>query len=296
MRGGDAGMKLYRPLRTTQLYRELVNNGEDGAYRQLLKCANYIDSLGQFSPLDWEISPNTRLRKADSALKSYKASAKVLSALSSSQDHLATIKALLFDASAQHTYSPFTIIRGSLEATAGGLYAIGRRNIKSIIERSLSLEYSDITNASKMYELWDLPHKLEDVRPRLEEIAQANGIATSRVAAHLPYTKIIKTVDEEYKCDSIMYGIWQLTSGIAHNKSWAALALTDMKEIPGTRNNIGARYSLTSNTTWLARSVLFTCIYHEILRRTYFQATSGEALSRDAIHIHAARMVLNVDD
>lgn len=261
---------------------------EAGAYEVLNACVRYIGALEKKPhPLDVVVAVGTRLHRVDAALRPYELSAAVQRSLSASSDHLHTLMVLFTKGEAQHTYSPFTIVRGSLEALVQGLYGLGSRSTHTMVQRSLHLEYSNVKNAHSFSRKFGTLDPDDKRLGRLEARATTAGVKPSSLKEALRYSHIIETVDDEHATDGLMMAIWQLTSGIAHNKSWATVALTDRQEIEGTRDEIGASFHLTSNSTWLATCVRTACVLHEMLRITYVRQSIGKMYRRDVLQAEA---------
>lgn len=265
---------------------------EEAAYSVLSTCMRYIAKLHEHDPLDIDAVEGTRLKRVDSALRPYELSAATKRSLSASHDHLHTLMTLFTKGEAQHTYAPFTLVRGSLEAVAQGLYGLGARSTSTMIQRSLHLEYSNVKNSHSFRRAFSEINPNDKRLANLEARAEAAGVAVKSLKDYLTYSHIIRTVDKEHGADGINTAIWQLTSGIAHNKSWATVALTDREEIEGTRDDIGASFRVTSNTTWLATCVRTACILHEILRVTHERRSLGIGYRRDALQAEALMVVM----
>ncbi|GAB2539568.1 hypothetical protein [Brachybacterium huguangmaarense] len=265
---------------------------EEAAYGVLSACTQYIARLEGHDALNIDARKGTRLARVDAALRPYELSAAVKRSLSASHDHLHTLMTLLTKGEAQHTFAPFTIIRGSIEAASQGLYGIGPRNTSTMIQRSLHLEYSNVRNSHRFRQAFSEIDPNDKRLARLEDRAEASGLAVKSLKERLSYSHVIGTVDKEHGASGMNTAIWQLTSGIAHNWSWASIALTDREEIEGTRDDIGASFRVTSNTTWLATCVRTACILHEILRVTHERRSLGISYRREALQAEALMAVM----
>jgi hypothetical protein len=291
----DDELEQYVPLTAVARHAATLLEipDEEAAYGVLSACMRYIARLEEHDVLNIDAVEGTRLNRVDAALRPYELSAAVKRSLSASHDHLHTLLILFTKGEAQHTYAPFTIVRGSIEAVAQGLYGLGPRNTSTMIQRSLHLEYSNVKNAHSFSRVFAQIHPNDKRLESLEDLAKASDIAVKSLKDRLPYSHVIGTVDDEHGAAGVNTAIWQLTSGIAHNRSWAAIALTDLEEIEGTRDDIGATFRVTSNTTWLATCVRTACVLHEILRVTHERCAQGIRYRRDVLQAEALMAVMS---
>lgn len=265
---------------------------EKAAHRVLSACLRYIADLEERDSFGLRAADKTRLARVDSFLRPYELSANLKRSLSASLDHLHALSRLFTKGHTQHTYTPFSILRGSLEASAQGLYGLGSRNTRTMIERSLHLEYSNVKNSHAFRRAFAEINPEDRRLSNLEARAEAANIPAKSLKEHLPYSVIIGTVDAEHGADGTITAIWKLTSGIAHNKSWALVALTDRQEIEGTRDELGAEFYVTSNTRWLATCMLTACILHEMLVITHYRCCLGIGYRREALQGEALLTVM----
>lgn len=288
----------YKPLTAAgrQAMKLMEIPDEAGTYEVLSACVRYIAALEKQQPLDVVVADGTRLHRVDAALRPYELSAAAQRSLAASHDHLHTLMTLFTKGEAQHTFSPFTIVRGALEALAQGLYGLGSRNVPTMIQRSLHLEYSNVKNSHNFSRKFAAVNPDDQRLRKLEDRANTAGVKVSSLKEPLRYSRIIETVDDEHDTDGLTMAIWQLTSGIAHNKSWATVALTDRQEIEGTRDEIGASFHITSNSTWLATCVRTSCVLHEMLRLTLTRQSIGAIYRRDVLQAEALIEVMAASD
>lgn len=244
---------------------------EDDAYGVITGCFTYIKELVKFRAADLSIDPQSVLGRADASTPPYLASHHAQRAIMGATDHLFTLACAMDNdaGKTQTTYGPFTIIRGALESIGQGLYVLGKSDQTEMRTRVLRLEASDDFNARKFGEYIDSEQRSTGRLDNIKAVTAKAGLDWKLIRARLGYQEIIKIGGTAYHFGDNLMVFWMLTSGVAHNKPWAVVSLTDRVEIPNTRDNIGATYTLTSNTTHIAASLQTACIATDMLINSY---------------------------
>lgn len=249
---------------------------ENDAYAIITGCFDYIDKLVEFNVSDVAINPISRLAKVDATISPYYASHHAQRAITGAIDHLFTLRQVMKQAETQTTYGPFTILRGALESIAQGLYVLGRRNKEEMMKRVLRLEVSDDFNAKRFADRINSASRKEGRTDNIKARTAAAGLKWSDVKDHIGYQKLVETAGQAFGLEDNLTIFWMMTSGVAHNKPWAVVALTDRVEVEGTRDDVGATFTLTSNTSHIANTLRITCIAIDMLINTYVRQAQAE--------------------
>ena len=244
---------------------------EDDAYGVITGCFEYIDALTKFRAADIAIDPQSVLGKADSSMPPYLASHHAQRAIMGATDHLFTLASAMDTRSGgnQTTYGPFTLVRGALESIGQGMYVLGRTRQREMLYRTLRLEASDDGFAKQFGTYINSEKRAEGRTKGIKASTLRHGFSWSDIKRPLGFKDVITTGGGDYGFVDNMLIFWMLTSGVAHNKPWAVVSLTDRVEIPGTRDSIGATYTLTSNTTYIAAALQTACIATDMLINSY---------------------------
>lgn len=269
----------------------LTIRDEADAYAIITGCFDYVDKLVNFRAADIDINPKSRIAKVDASISPYLVSHHAQRAIMGATDHLFTIKEVMQGAGTQTTYGPFTLIRGALESIAQGLYVLGERNQKTMKTRVLQLEASDDHNAKQFANKIDSEKRKLGRTENIRKVTQKAGLRWKDTSAHVGYKHIVETGGSAFGMEDNLVVFWMLTSGIAHNKPWAVVGMTDRVEIEGTRDDVGATYTLTSNTTHIAESLRMTCIATDILINSYAKQAAAETDKKDLAFAQSFRNV-----
>lgn len=254
----------------------LTIRDEPDAYAIITGCFDYIEKLVNFRASDIEVNSSSRIAKVDKALSPYMVSHHAQRAIMGATDHLFTIKEVMKGAGTQTTYGPFTLIRGALESVAQGLYVLGERNQKTMKTRVLQLEASDDYTARQFAKKINSENRKQGRTDNIRGATLKAGLRWKDININLGYKSVVETAGNSFGMEDNLVVFWMLTSGIAHNKPWAVIGMTDRVEVEGTRDDVGATYTLTSNTTHIAASLRIACIATDVLINSYYRQASAQ--------------------
>ncbi|WP_120005051.1 hypothetical protein [Nesterenkonia muleiensis] len=178
----------------------------------------------------------------------------------------------------------YPLLRNALECGASALWLMSPESSRARVKRQLLLHLDEVHNYEQFAKTAGLPiEHLAAKRQRVDQFAVAAGIApwTPKHKASpktpkgkkkpkqdaLPrMTDILRKLDEE-RSDTLKdllpwLAAWQLSSGFAHGKMWAATTGNDSVEQIGTRDTYGATFHFSTN---LQKLNLITVATYELL-------------------------------
>ena len=174
-------------------------------------------------------------------------------------DHLHALKTLMTDAKAQHTFAPFTLIRGSIEAASTALWILQDADPRLVARRSLHLEYQNLWDLRRATRLIDDGADFDKERlASLQEVLDRNDLTAAAVKRALHIGKLIETTARLFDLPGSSL-TWQMCSAAAHGRPWAQqfLTLFEAHNDDGTSKTISGQ--LTSNELAMAISLHNAC-------------------------------------
>lgn len=178
----------------------------------------------------WIPASGSLMASDDALTKPHQVSHNIANAVASAIDHLHALDSIMIGAGASHTLAPFSLIRGAIECAAQAVWISSPQEQSARIVRSLSLslkvakdrETAHVEMASRHPQLdTELPN-FESDKAELQAILEGTGIPGKLT---LPTsTEILRQVRDLVPRASAL-SVWQLCSGFAHGRRWAADAV-----------------------------------------------------------------------
>ncbi|GAB3903698.1 hypothetical protein [Microbispora bryophytorum] len=154
-----------------------------------------------------------------------------------------------------HVYSPYTLLRASLENAARAVWMLSPNDRKERIARRLQIEAGN-AKASDLahHRMGAQPTRtLEQRMNQLRSIARDAGIIESRIK-RVTYQEIVEAAGEETVGNELMLILWQCASAMAHGDAWAMISLSD-REVLGEATSRILNLRVTASTSMLVTSV-----------------------------------------
>lgn len=226
-------------------------------------------------------APKSRLADTDSKLDPFPVTNAVQQLLAVSGDNLHAVALLLHKAGAHQPFAPYTLIRASLENTGFAMWLLSGRSRQGIALNTLRLEWENKKNRVVAFPKDDSADEIwAERRERL--ILQAGdrfGLIPKAIREKPRSSLAVETGSEYLGLAPVMLSAWKASSGAAHGRTWATLALSDNELVPGTETQTGASYRATGNTPTLASLLYVAVAAHEALEEGFkamLEARSAE--------------------
>lgn len=180
-------------------------------------------------------------------------------------DHLHALKILMGDAGAQHTFAPYTLIRGAIENASAALWILQYDEPKRVAARSLQLEYASLLDEERAVKTVDPNAKRDtEIMCLLETTLARSGLKKDEVKARPPgQLRIIEEASNHFNISNSAV-TWQMCSAAAHGRKWARTLLThfEPREDDGVSKVLHGR--LTSKDMSVAIALRVAC---EVVRK-----------------------------
>jgi len=191
-------------------------------------------------------SEGSSLAGDDRATTPYQLSHAVNLALFSAVDHIDALRSMIAIAGVIHSHAPFTLIRAVIENAATAVWLLAPRGRDERVLRRLRLQWADFADADQVWPKEAKPDEqfLSAKKERLQGLGRARGLSKvqiSQIAAHaVSYSSIVATAGAEGRSltEERALVAWRLSSGIAHARPWATLALLDHDEIQAAAEGV----------------------------------------------------------
>jgi hypothetical protein len=175
-------------------------------------------------------------------------------------DHLHALKMMMDNAGAQHTFAPYTLIRGAIENASTALWILQEDEPRSVAVRALKLQYVDLLDQERAATSVDPAAGLnEDLLRHFDGCLARNGLTGEGVKSRPPGQ--LRIIEETSKHFDIPHsGItWQMCSAAAHGRKWAwkLLTLFETQDDDGVSRVLNGR--LTSNEMSIAVALDVAC-------------------------------------
>jgi hypothetical protein len=214
-------------------------------------------------------------------------------------DHLHALKSQLVEAKSQHTFAPFTLIRGAIEASSTALWILQDDVPLNVVRRSLTLEHMNLADQRRATRTIDPKADYDEDRlEMLRGVLNRNGMKLHEVKDPIQITKLIQ---DSAKCFALpnSYLTWQMCSAAAHGRPWARqhLTLFEVHDDDGFSKTLGGQ--LSSNELAMAISLHTACEVFDkalVVRRTHSTNAEyrGDSFTRPTQGIHVVRRRLIV--
>lgn len=258
---------------------ELEIHSEQRAESAFEACAQYLQFVTEYPVSALQIISTSRMARADAGLVPFSVSDLIKQNVVASEDHLSTVCDQLTRTNSLHVFSPFTLMRGSLEAVTQGLYILGRRSTKEMQKRVLQIEHSDLSYAQKFASQLQIATPSEsdynDVSD-VETVGRRLDLTREDVERIPNYSGLLNVVEQEYPGTLEFPAYWKLCSGVAHSKAWAMKLVTEARGPESNMQTDEPTVQVGVDQIWLARTLHAACRYHEMLRSTLVTQANGE--------------------
>lgn len=146
-------------------------------------------------------------------------------------------------------FGPYALVRNALDSAACAMWLLDPLNSKLRVKRRIQAQMAEIHSALQFRDEADLPARgwAKDYRRRMQEVADESGLGIVDVAKLKmpPTTRILQSIERHNKDPFSWLAAWQLCSGHAHGKQWAALMTHELQQMKGTATETGAEYKMT---------------------------------------------------
>ncbi|WP_158022896.1 hypothetical protein [Mycobacteroides abscessus] len=216
-------------------------------------------------PTDFRVSSESVLAEDDTATDPYHLSHSARWCLNSAVDHLHALKTLVVDARALHSSASYGLARGALENLGAAFWILHSDDRAIRIEHSLrwwAKNFKDQELATKtMSNRTPLSAKLD----RIEALAREAACDLSKIRNGYSSTEALTYADTNSTASN-PYLIWQICSGFAHGRPWAALAINEMEKRPTEAPGISLVRFTADHTRLLAITKLTMHLLEDVLR------------------------------
>lgn len=207
----------------------------------------------------YDALPGSLLHIADAMSEPHQASHVVGYLLLTAVDHLHALKAVMVDAGSQHTFAPYTLIRGAIENASTALWVLQQDDPRSVAVRALTLEYRGLIDQKRASRAVDAKAEIdEDLLQIFEDSLKRHGFTHVEVKTAPQQLGLIEGVSKHFNIRNAAL-TWQFCSAAAHGRQWAWKYLTRFEP----RNDDGVSKvlsgQLTSNETIIAYSLHTSC-------------------------------------
>ncbi|SLL18420.1 Uncharacterised protein [Mycobacteroides abscessus subsp. abscessus] len=216
-------------------------------------------------PSDLQVSTQSVMADDDTATDPYQLSHSARWCLNSGVNHLHALKTLVVDARALHSSASYGLARGALENLGAGFWILHSDNRATRIEHSLrwwTTNFRDQERATKtMSSRPPLAAKLD----RVEALARAAACDLSKIRNGYSSTEALTYADTNSTALK-PYLIWQICSGFAHGRPWAALVMNEMEQRPTEASGISLVRFTADHTRLLAVAMPAMHLLEDVLR------------------------------
>lgn len=216
-------------------------------------------------PSDLQVSPQSVMADDDRATDPYQLSHSARWCLNSGVNHLHALKTLVVDARALHSSASYGLARGALENLGAGFWILHSDNRAIRIEHSLrwwAKNFKDQELATKtMSNRTPLSAKLD----RVEALAREADCDLTMIRKGYSSTEALTYADGHSTALRPLL-IWQVCSGFAHGRPWAALAMNEMDRRPTEASGVSLVRFTADHTRLLAVTMLAMHLLEDVLR------------------------------
>jgi hypothetical protein len=159
-------------------------------------------------------------------------------------------------------HGAYALVRNALDTAAVALWLLEPVNGTLRIKRRILLGLDEVDKGAALRRTMGQPSTKPERRSRLKRVAGLAGLGDwNPLKDELPSMTRILSLLERHHPNAVLpwLAAWQLTSGHAHGKMWAQIAINDLKEVDSTRTETGAQFRMTIRYGMLA-AVLFEAV------------------------------------
>lgn len=240
-------------------FQQLSQRESDLAWTGMGFDFQRIDAWHKSGQKPHDASSGSLLHIADAMTEPQEVSHLIGFLLHTAVDHLHALKSLLADAKAQHTFAPYTLIRGAIEAASRALWVLQEDDPRQVIHRALTLECINLGDQRRAVRSIDPDAGYDEERLRgLREVLARNDLSFQKVKNAPTVTQIIATAASHFDLPT-SHLTWQMCSAAAHGRTWAKqfLTLFEAQNDNGVSKTLSGK--LSSNQMAIALSLQTGC-------------------------------------
>jgi hypothetical protein len=205
-------------------------------------------------------APGSLLNVVDGLTEPHQSSHLIGYLLHTAVDHLHALAMLMENAGTQHTFAPYTLVRGAIESASAVLWILQDSNPRSVAIRTLKLEYANLVDQERAANTVEPSAGIDEVLlARFDECLSRNGLTGEGIKSRPPGPlMMIKKTSEQFNLPRSAM-TWQLCSAAAHGRPWAKRLLTlfEAQEDDGVSKVVSGR--LMSNEMAIAVALHAAC-------------------------------------
>ncbi|MCT9868352.1 hypothetical protein [Paenarthrobacter aurescens] len=242
----------------------------------------------------WNVSSGSLLDAVDGLNEPLQVSHLIGYLLHTAVDHLHALKTLLADANAQHTFAPYTLIRGSIEAASTVLWVLQDDVARRVARRALTLEYQNLKDQRRATKLVDAQADFDpELMDVLKQVLGSMDLTLGMVKDPPHVSTIIRDVAESFELPASQL-TWQMCSAAAHGRPWAKQFLTLFEAIDDDGVSKTLSGQLTSNHLAMAISLNTACDVVDkarTVRNSYSRNPNhtGESFTKPSNRLHLVK-------
>lgn len=220
---------------------------------------NRIDRWHEAGQGTFDVVSGSLLDVVDALTKPLQVSHLLGYLLHTAVDHLHALKTLLADAHAQHTFAPYTLTRGAIEAASAALWVFQDDDPPSVTRRAMRLQYMNLEDQKRAARtVYDNATHDEGQLQLLQDVVKSNDMKMRDVKTTVSATQCVRTADDHFNVPNA-YLTWQMCSAAAHGRHWAKqfLTLFEVHEDDGVSETLSGQ--LSSNQMALALTLRTAC-------------------------------------
>ncbi|MFC0249075.1 hypothetical protein ACFFIO_11255 [Citricoccus parietis] len=218
-----------------------------------------IDAWHEAGQEAYDVASGSVLDVVDALTEPFQASHQLGYLLHTAVDHLHALKMLLADAKAQHTFAPYTLIRGAIEAASAALWLLRDDAPQEVALRAMKLEYMNLRDETRATRAVDATAQHNEIqRDLLQQVLTRNDMTIRGGKDKITATEMVQTADSDFRVPNA-YLTWQMCSAAAHGRPWVKQVLTlfEVHDDDGLSKTLSGQ--LSSNQMALALALRTAC-------------------------------------
>lgn len=193
-------------------FQQLTQRESDLAWTGMEFDFKRIEKWHRTGQEAWDVASGSLLDVVDVLTEPHQVSHLIGYLLHTAVDHLHALKTLLADAKAQHTFAPYTMIRGAIEAASTALWILQDADPRRVAQRALHLEYQNLWDQRRATKLVDKDADFDEERMAvLKKVLDRSDLTTAMVRKALHVSEIIEAVATAFALPSSRL-TWQMCS------------------------------------------------------------------------------------
>lgn len=249
----------------------------------------------------YDAAAGSLLQVADAMSEPHQASHVVGYLLLTAVDHLHALKTVMVNAGSQHTFAPYTLIRGAIENASTALWVLQQNDPRLVARRALTLEYRGLIDQRRAARAVDPKAEMDkDLLEIFDDSLSRHGFVQAEIKSAPQHLALIEATSNHFDIRNAAL-TWQFCSAAAHGRQWAWKYLTrfELQDDDGVSKVLSGQ--LTSNETIIAYSLNTACnVVRKALavRKLHSQNTShsGASFLKPERTLHVVHPGLYVPD